>query len=464
MKIAPVGRTRITTLLVTLLLPLSTFVPTQAYGTVSKAVNSSQSPKSGTAQLIKKSGFPLTLTRVIHPNTNVQLGALGKERFRHEASLYFWQGDANRLLLFKPDFSDFKFENRFAFTPFVSGPGNKFFTIGDCVSYFLGGGNCESIIQDDEGVIERVPSPGFLDNHDLTRDSKDNFWAIRYTPFPCKYFPEFCLPNYFGVKSDKSSLGDRSPEMVVDCEIVRINPAGRITYRWSALQNLPPTEVRWNWYTDNLSKTSFLQTGYDGVKYIDPIHCNSINLNSDESRFLISARNTDAVYEVDINEKLVTAKVGGNFWKGKTVPLFEVKNKKILKMKEPLSGQHDARYLDDGIISIYDNSTNIERPARGLLISLSGTNKGKIVKVFPNPDGTNSACTGSFRQIIGKLNWYLAGWGCTKNGATVFDDSGTPIVSLRVDQTKENEPYLPKIPIQNTETMLSYRVIPSTRS
>ncbi len=265
------------------------------------------------------------------------------------------------------------------------------------------------------------------------------------------------------LNSDKSDLGERSPEMVVDCEVVKINSTGRITYRWSALQNLPPTEVRWNWYTDNLSNTSFLQTGYDGVKYIDPIHCNSIDLNSDESRFLISARNTDSVYEVDIREKYVTGKVGGNFWKGKTIPLFELKNKKMLKMTEPLSGQHDARYLDNGLISVYDNSTNIERPARGLVVSFSGASKGKIVRVFSNPDGTNSACTGSFRQVVDKFTWYLAGWGCTKNGATVFDVSGTPIVSLRVDQTKENEPYLSKIPIQNTETMLSYRVTPSTR-
>lgn len=451
-------------LVVTVISPLSVGGSAQATEAVTKTSNFSQSTNSGEEQFIEKNGFPLVFTRVIHRNTTTQLKALSGERFQNVASLYFWGGNANRLLSFESDFSDFEFEDRFAFTPFVTGPGKTFYTIGDCVSYFLGGGNCGSIIQDDEGAIKKLPTPGFLDNYDFTRDSKNNFWAIRYTPFSCKFLPEFCSPNYFAKKSIPSPLGDRTPEMVVDCEIVRINSTGRITYRWSALQNFPPSEVRWNQYTDNLSNTSFLQTGYDGVKYIDPIHCNSIDLNGDESRFLISARNTDSVYEVDIENKSVISKIGGNYWKGKSLPIAQVIDKKATKIKEPLSGQHDARYLDNGKISLYDNSTNTKRPARGLVVFLNGPNKGRIVKVFSNPDGKNSACTGSFRQVIDKSTWYLAGWGCTKNGATVFDDAANPVVSIRVDQISANLPYLPKIPIQNTETMLSYRVTPITKS
>lgn len=409
---------------------------------------------------VKRSDFPLTFTKIIHRDSIKQQKSLKNERFEYLASLYFWQGDAKRLLSFAPDFSQFNFENRFAFTPFVTTENKTFFTIGDCVPFFLGGGNCRSIISDEEGVISSIPSPGYLDNHDLTRDSQGNFWAIRYTPFSCNFFPEFCSPDYFQLSPNKYSLGEKTPQMVVDCEIVRIDRQGKINYRWSALQHLPPSEVRWNWYIENASNTSFLQLGYDGIKYIDPIHCNSIELNSKESRFLISARNTDSVYEIDIKDKVVTRKVGGNFWKGKSLVLFKIRNSKKVLVKEPLSGQHDARYLQNGQISIYDNSTNFERPARGLVIDFSGPSKGRIIAEFANPDGSNSACTGSFRQASGISTWFIAGWGCTKNGATVFDKTGKPIVSLRVDRDKENEPYLPRIPIKNTETMLSYRVTP----
>jgi hypothetical protein len=169
--------------------------------------------------------------------------------------------------------------------------------------------------------------------------------------------------------------------------------------------------------------------------YLDLFHCNSIDVVGSEN-FLISVRNNDAIYQINKITSKVTWKLGGRYWPGVSLPAIGF-NRQV--GKESIA-QHDARYLGNGLYSYFDNESHTDKPARGVVFRI--TEKGNIrnarlVNQFVNPFENNSLCTGSFRKS--GQDTFVAGWGCSLNGITLFTNNGSPIVTLnfiKTDATK----------------------------
>jgi hypothetical protein len=160
------------------------------------------------------------------------------------------------------------------------------------------------------------------------------------------------------------------------------------------------------------------------VGFFDPFHTNSIEDTGDG--LIISFRHLDAVYKID-------KATGDIVWKlsGASRP------ESLQLVDDPLngtSGQHDARLLSDGTVTIHDNGTNGPGPSRQPRVvryAIDTVNR-TATRVEQVQDGgvTSSQCCGSARRLPSG-NWVM-GWGGTPlitenrpDGTEVFRLTGT---------------------------------------
>jgi hypothetical protein len=128
--------------------------------------------------------------------------------------------------------------------------------------------------------------------------------------------------------------------------------------------------------------------------------------------------------------------------------------------EELLGGQHDANFVEN-YLYVFDNGNNQERPARGLKIELhqavDGRWNGSVVAEYVDPRELSSVCTGSIEAADELV---LVGWGCSKNGFTVFsDDSSAPLFSAWLEESPTNSEYLTSpLGLEELRYSFGYRV------
>ena len=103
-------------------------------------------------------------------------------------------------------------------------------------------------------------------------------------------------------------------------------------------------------------------------------------------------------------------------------------------------GQHDMRLYTDGTLTLHDNGTTLNRPARALRFSINTTTHTATL-VETDSDNINSGCCGSARKLSGG-NW-LIDWGgtptitemtpgtTTSSGSVVFSLTFNSVFSYR---------------------------------
>ena len=74
---------------------------------------------------------------------------------------------------------------------------------------------------------------------------------------------------------------------------------------------------------------------------------------------------------------------------------------------QPLGAQHDVRYLGDGVISIYDNGTDLGRAPRAIRYRIDG-GSASLIDELTEPLAPDSRCCGSARYSKGR---WLVSWG-----------------------------------------------------
>jgi hypothetical protein len=95
--------------------------------------------------------------------------------------------------------------------------------------------------------------------------------------------------------------------------------------------------------------------------------------------------------------------------------------------------QHDARFLPNGHISIFDNHS-LAGPARGVEYALDLANgTATLVAQFPSPIGQSSLAMGSFRRSGDGHS--VAGWGANGSSGdaallTEFDSAGNDVLDM----------------------------------
>ncbi len=156
----------------------------------------------------------------------------------------------------------------------------------------------------------------------------------------------------------------------------------------------------------------------NGQNVYDVYHCNSADPGPNGD-VLISMRHANALLDVRRSDGKVQWKLGGTPTNKDGAELMTIAN-------DPDGGtlmQHDARFLPDGHVTVFDNRNLTDgHAARGLELSLDHTtHTAQIVWSFDAPTGFPSCCMGDVRVMPDDER--VIGWGNLYSpGGLVFSD------------------------------------------
>ncbi|MFW0786875.1 arylsulfotransferase family protein [Gordonia sp. CPCC 206044] len=145
------------------------------------------------------------------------------------------------------------------------------------------------------------------------------------------------ITSYVPVKADLSSVGGPRDGTMLDCVASVVDVASnKVLMQWSARDHIP--------ITDSGTRPSVVDaSGLTSSSIYDPFHMNSIVLDP-SGDLLMSFRNLNAIYNVDLQTGKVKWRLGGtrpDFAMGSGTATF---------------GQHDAEYVDASTIRVFDNN------------------------------------------------------------------------------------------------------------
>ncbi len=220
------------------------------------------------------------------------------------------------------------------------------------------------------------------------------------------------LPNgdYLGIQYvikplDLSSWGLSSTAQVFDCLIVELNPAGQIVWSWDTIDHIDVATENANWHSD----------------FPNVIHMNSVQEVGNQ--IIMSARELDAVYDIDKTTGNINWKLGGT---PTPQSLTVVGN----TYPQVFSGQHDARYKSDGTLTVHDNATQeTSNSVRALRFQIdtsthTATIEESVTDAFhPGP----APCCGSVDKL--STGDWVIDWG-ESNYTTELTPSGSPVIQI----------------------------------
>jgi hypothetical protein len=202
---------------------------------------------------------------------------------------------------------------------------------------------------------------------------------------------------------------------IADCVVQQVNPQGQLVWQWTASDHIDPVTES----TNPTTTTVGTETVYD------VFHCNSIDPNPN-GNVLVSSRHMSSVFEVRRSDGKVLWKMGGAPTSKDGAAIIAIQN-------DPQGGfrlQHDARYMPNGDISLYDNEKTL--PSRAVEYAPDfTTNTAQLVFSYTTPDNVPSCCMGSFRRYPDGHS--VIGWGYTltsPRAMTELDAAGQSVLDL----------------------------------
>lgn len=188
-----------------------------------------------------------------------------------------------------------------------------------------------------------------------------NGWQLSGHEFHITPQGTVLITAYKHVPADTSSMGGTPNGQLLDSGVLEYDlKTGALLHEWSAQAHIPMEQ-------------SQAHTSPQNPNAFDAYHINSIDVNS-TGDWLVSMRNTWAVYKVG-------AKTGDIIW-----TLGGSANQFNLGDKVHMAFQHNARWLPNGQISIFDN---------------------ECCAIIPQPDGTvkpGPPVNGNTRGLVLKLD------------------------------------------------------------
>lgn len=250
------------------------------------------------------------------------------------------------------------------------------------------------------GTLNAVGSQ--TDFHEGQQLSNGNFLV---TTYPLRHNVD--LSSVFGY-----GTGD-----VLDASFQEITPANTLVYAWDSAAEIAPVEsARW-WWQLNPFYPNDPETVWD-AEHIDSV-------TPDGDGFLVSLRNTDAVYMIRASDGSIEWKLGGT----PTAQSLTILND--FDASTDFGGQNDAWVWPDGTVSVYDNGSNRNRAPRVLRFAIDPQARtATLIQTLTEPAATRSDCCGSARMLPGG-DWVVS-WG----DSGVVDElgsNGQPVLRLTFD-------------------------------
>jgi len=195
-------------------------------------------------------------------------------------------------------------------------------------------------------------------------------------------------PQRSGVDVSQFKPGSTSAT-VIDGEIQEVAPDGHLVWDWNSKNHIALSETSAAWWAEQNEP-------------YDIIHMNSVE--DDGDGIIFSARHLDAVYRIDKATGDIDWKLGGST----TSRSLTVSGDPFGSY--PFGGQHDARRLSDGTVTVHDNATLQNRSPRAVRYEIDReAMTAKMVESVSDPQVTSSQCCGGARKLP-TGNWVMS-WG-----------------------------------------------------
>jgi hypothetical protein len=203
---------------------------------------------------------------------------------------------------------------------------------------------------------------------------------------------------------------------IADCQIQELDPQGNLVWSWTASDHIDPV-------TESLLPSPAV---VNGETVYDVFHCNSVDVDAN-GNLLLSGRSLSAVYDIDRATGSIVWKLGGTANNLDGARIIHLTNYPYAN----LGGQHDARFLADGHIGLFDDQSFGAGPADAVEFSVDVANgTAQPTFQFTAPTGKNSVATGTFRRQPDGHR--VIGWGLTAtyDGSlfTELDQNGTDVL------------------------------------
>ena len=256
----------------------------------------------------------------------------------------------------------------------------------------------------DGTIVRELKTVGTdTDHHELQLLANGNYVILSYKPRD---------------HVDLSAHGGPSDATVLDAVIQELTPSGSLVWEWNSKDHIPLADTGPWW--------SFVSTTAqplpDGRPAYDIVHINSVEPDGDG--LIISLRHTNAIYRIRRSD-------GGTDWKLGGTATAQSLTIGGDSASPTFSGQHDARRLSDGTITVYDNGTQPRRLPRAVRFSVDATAKTATrLESHTDPEVTLSPCCGSARKL--PSGGWLIGWGDLTNPVVgEYTSAGTRLFKLR---------------------------------
>ena len=172
---------------------------------------------------------------------------------------------------------------------------------------------------------------------------------------------------------------------LIDGEIQEIKPDGTKVWSWSTEGHIDPSETPAYWRTAFVYSLPTHLT--DGRDAFDWAHMNSFQQVG--NTVVVSFRHLDAVYAISKSTGEIIWKLGGTHTDKSLTVVGDPES-------NPLGGQHFARVLSDGTLTIHDNNTDSGTPPRAIRYRLDLFNRtATLIDSVTDPDVPSSPCCGS---------------------------------------------------------------------
>jgi hypothetical protein len=255
--------------------------------------------------------------------------------------------------------------------------------------------------------VRRIRTKGVpTDVHDLQRLPNGNFLVLAYKPRD-------------GV--DLTSQGGPANATVVDGVVQEITPSGRRVFQWNSKDHVALDE---RGPSGPLNKDNRFKLT-DGRKAWDIFHINSVEPHGD-GELLISARATSALYNIDRSSGEILWKLGGT----ETPQSLDFAGER--RTGPVFGGQHDARVLRDGTVTVYDNALGRGAPPRAVRYRLdTDAGTATLLEDIRDPDIPESIFAGGARRLDGG-NWVISWGGVESIGE--YRPGGRQVFGLELDE------------------------------
>ena len=195
---------------------------------------------------------------------------------------------------------------------------------------------------------------------------------------------------------DLSSVGGPRAGILLDNVIEELTPTGKLAWSWSSAAHISPSELRPEWDAQALA----------GGVPLDAYHMNSVA--EDEDGVVVSFRHLNAIYRITEATGAIAWKLGGT----PTQQSLTVVGDPVFAGAGSLSGQHDARLLPDGSLTLHDNGTTGPRPPRAVRYAINTNRRtATLLESLSDPAASSSFCCGSARRLPGG-DWVVS-WGAS---------------------------------------------------